>query len=389
MLIGNFNLKQSHLLTISLFLILFLVPVSIFSKTLKESAHGDMSKLPRGCASCHKGHGMLNTPMLPSSKDVFCFSCHGNQINVRAAKKEGDLAQNTKMTDIQKEFTKPYHHPIEKIGIHTYNESLPEKDPSMPRHAECGDCHHHHYVTRENTMVAVRGANRFGVKVDSVSSEYELCFKCHSYSANLPPEQTNKAELFKESNPSYHPVIAPGKNTDVPSLIYPLMVSSRIKCTDCHNNNDPQGPKGPHGSAYRYILSKNFEDNDGSEGQFQYELCYSCHKRESILNNESFQFHNLHISTVGTSCKTCHNPHGSTRYAHLIDFDNVPSIRPSNSGRLEFIGFGKRAGQCFLNCHDKDHNPASYPGAMSAPSKKSPSPRYGLPKPSPLPLRRF
>jgi predicted CXXCH cytochrome family protein len=366
---------------------LFLTPVQLYSKSFRECVHGDRSKLPRGCASCHKGHGMLNTDMLPTNKDVFCFRCHGDQMNVRAAKKEGDLTQDIKMTDIQSEFTKAYHHPIEKIGIHTYNETLPEKDPSMPRHVECEDCHHHHYVTRKNPLEAVRGVNKLGVRVESISSEYELCFKCHSYSANLPPDQTNKAELFNTSNPSYHPVIAPGKNTDVPSLIYPLTVSSLIKCTDCHNNDDPLGPKGPHGSKYRYILCKNFVESDGSEGPFQYELCYSCHRRESILSNQSFQFHNLHISTVGTSCKTCHNPHGSKRYAHLIDFDNV-SISPSNSGRLEFITFGKRAGQCFLNCHGKDHDPASYPGTMSAPSKKSPSLRYGLPIPS-LPLRRF
>ncbi|MEW6215589.1 MAG: cytochrome c3 family protein [Nitrospirota bacterium] len=377
--------KQRYRLLVGLvLLILLLTPVFLYS----EGPHADRSKLPRGCASCHRGHGRFSTPMLPERKEVFCFRCHGHSINVEKAKRGGDLAANINTVNIQKEFEKPYRHPIEKIRIHRYDETLPERDPSMPRHAECVDCHHHHYVKTENKIVAVRGANRHGAKVESVSFEYELCFKCHSYSANLPADQTNKAEIFDISNPSYHPVEAPGRNNDVPSLIYPLTASSLIKCTDCHNNDDPAGPKGPHGSIYRYILTKNFTETDGSEGDFQYELCYSCHRRESILSNESFQLHYLHISTVGTSCRTCHNPHGSTRYTHLVDFDNL-SIRPSNSGRLEFSDFGNRAGQCFLNCHGKDHDPAVYPAAVSTPSTSSPSFRQKLPIPPPRPLRRF
>ncbi|MEW6001356.1 MAG: cytochrome c3 family protein, partial [Nitrospirota bacterium] len=264
--------------------------------------------------------------------------------------------------NIQKEFEKPYHHPIEKTGIHRFGETLPEINPSMPRHADCGDCHHHHYVTEENKMAGISGINQQGVRVNVVEG-YELCFKCHSFSANLPADETNKAEIFDISNPSFHPIIAPGRNNDVPSLIPPLTSSSTIKCIDCHNNDDSVGPKGPHGSVYKYILTKNFTDVDGSESAFQYELCYSCHRRSSILSDESFQLHNLHVSIVGASCRTCHNPHGSTRYPRLIDFENNISIRPSNSGRLEFTSFGIRTGQCFLNCHNKDHNPAVYPSS--------------------------
>jgi len=93
----------------------------------------------------------------------------------------------------------------------------------------------------------------------------KLCFNCHSYSANLPADQTNKAEIFNISNPSFHPVLTSGRNTDVPSLAPPLTASSLITCTDCHSNDDPAGPKGPHGSSYRYILSKNYTTVDGAE----------------------------------------------------------------------------------------------------------------------------
>jgi hypothetical protein len=34
---------------------------------------------------------------------------------------------------------------------------------------------------------------------------------------------------------------------------------------------------------------------------------------------------------------------------------------PSNSGRLLYRNLGPRTGECFLNCHGKEHNPARYP----------------------------
>jgi predicted CXXCH cytochrome family protein len=350
------------------FLLLFNHTVSLYANSFLDSPHFDKTKLLKGCASCHKGHGVKNTPMLSDDKDSFCFRCHGNIVTVERTRKSGYLASNTKGYDIQLAFEKTYRHPIEKTGIHHYDETLPETTPSAPRHAECVDCHHHHYAGAGDKMRGMKGVNRSGLTVERIEAEYELCFKCHSYSANLPGDQRNKAELFSVSNPSYHPVVSQGRNAIVvPSLLPPLSTSSLIKCTDCHNNDNPLGPKGPHGSNYRYILSKNFNDIDGPESPFQYELCYSCHRRNSILGNESFTYHDFHISTVGTSCRTCHAPHGSTLYPHLLDFNNL-SISPSSSGRLAFIALGSKAGECFLTCHNKDHNPGAYPIKTSNPS---------------------
>lgn len=363
-------IRQRKLTLLVIFVLtgLFFIPVSLHSQGFRESSHGDKNNLPKGCASCHKGHGAYNTPMLPEQKDKFCFRCHGYNDNKEKMQSNGYVAKDTNLTNIEKEFQKPFHHPIEKVGIHEYSETLPEIDPSMQRHSECGDCHHHHYVKKTNKTLGIRGVNGQGAKVQQIEAEYELCFKCHSYSANLPSDQSNKAEIFNISNPSFHPVLAPGKNNDVPSLLPPLTSSSTITCKDCHGNNDRTGPQGPHGSEYRYILNKHFNENDGPEGAFEYELCYHCHDRNSILGNRSFLLHNLHISVVGTSCRTCHNPHGSMQFAHMIDLNTV-QIRPSSSGRLEFVDFGHNTGQCFLSCHGKDHNPATYPGQITTPSK--------------------
>jgi predicted CXXCH cytochrome family protein len=356
------NRKQKNILIILILFTLPLIPFSVYSRTSISTAHGDRSKLPNGCASCHRGHGAHNTPMLPQDESVFCFRCHGSGTNVARARRRRDISEDAKVVDLQREFAKTYHHPVEiednKYGIN--DKSSAQNDASAPRRVKCADCHNTHYVTGNNTMAGIQGVNMQGAKVGNVTYEYELCFKCHAYSANLPSDQVNKADLFRITNPSYHPVIAAGKNSNVPSLVAPLTIQSIIKCTDCHNNDNPAGPKGPHGSIYRHILKKNFSDTDGPESPAQYALCYSCHRRASILSNASFKYHSQHILVVGTSCRTCHNPHGSMYNAHLIDFDNNPAIMPSSSGRLEYRYLGVKKGECYLNCHGRDHNPESY-----------------------------
>jgi hypothetical protein len=306
--------------------------------------------------------------MLPEKKDLFCFRCHGHIDKIEKSMKEGILSRDVRMIDIQREFEKPYHHPIEKTGVHRYNEDLPEKDSSKPRHSECVDCHNAHFVSKDKSLL-VNGYSIGRAKVNEIRDEYELCFKCHSDSANRPGNQKNKIDEFHPSNRSYHPIVAPGKNSRVPSLAFSLTPSSMIKCTDCHNNDDPSGPKGPHGSMHRYILIRNFSLTDGPEGETQYALCYGCHRRESILSNESFPYHREHIVNASTSCRTCHNPHGSKINEHLIDLDNL-SIRPTRSGRLQYITFGPRSGQCYLNCHGKEHDPATYPTGILEPLRR-------------------
>jgi len=364
--------KMKHFSITAVVLVLLLTPGVLYAATMKESPHGDRRKLPHGCASCHVGHGKQNTAMLSEDRETLCFKCHGGSSNADTARKKGDLGEDTKGANLQREFEKPFRHPVERTGIHKYGETLPEMDSSKERHSECEDCHHYHYVTAKNTMAGIRGTSMNGVKVQEINLEYELCFNCHLNSANLPADQIGQMERFDIKNRSFHPVEGQGRNNNVPSLIQPLTAASLIKCTDCHNNDDPRGPRGPHGSKYRYILARNYNETDGAEGPTQYELCYGCHRRSSILGNESFQYHSLHISTASTSCKTCHDSHGSARYPHLLDFDNNSLVTPSKSGRLEFMEMGRKAGRCYLTCHGKNHDPAEYPSTQKSISKQSP-----------------
>ena len=305
-----------------------------------QAVHLDSMNNPAGCAGCHRGHGKRGTSMLVTDKQDICFHCHG-----LTDPNNGSRARN----DMYTVFQKRYRHPVLETGMyHSAVEELPEKSPVTPRHAACQDCHSVHMSEVSNPTKGARGYKKGRTRSEEAKEEYELCYRCHSESANLPVDEKNKEDEFDLANPSYHPVEGRGRNTTVRSLRPPYDVSSRISCSDCHGNNDPFGPKGPHGSDYEFILKKQYVMTEAAEGPNTYELCYACHDRQSILRNESFQKHNEHVVFNYTPCAACHNPHGSRTNQHLIDFDNrfvarspMPSYMPSPTGRP----------MCMLTCH--------------------------------------
>lgn len=154
---------------------------------------------------------------------------------------------------------------------------------------------------------------------------------------------------FSSSNPSYHPVETYGKNTFVPSLMGGYSRSSIIKCSNCHGNNDPSGPQGPHGSIYAPILKLMYNRTQGPESPTTYALCYQCHSRTSILNDESFKAHKAHVVYNQISCAQCHDSHGSTMNPSLISFDK--SAFPNSKGELIFTPGVSGRPKCFLSCH--------------------------------------
>ncbi len=168
------------------------------------------------------------------------------------------------------------------------------------------------------------------------------------------PTLADVTPLFNPDNPSYHPVEAEGKNGIVPSLVDPYSETSEgpweisiIKCTDCHI---------AEGSP---LLVKNYDTTGGPEYPAKYDLCYSCHRRSSILGDESFRWHSGHIWYADISCYACHDSHGSSEYTHLIRFD-TKVVFPNSSGILTFIDKGNFRGECSLTCHGIEHNELNY-----------------------------
>jgi len=317
------------------------------------------------CENCHNPHNADGKARLLKSgfEENNCLDCHN-----------GNVAN----TDIETEMNKAYRHNVFAYNqIHT---PMEDADPATT-HVECVDCHNPHAVNNSTAnapdangfLAGVRGINQSGTAVNVIQYEYELCYRCHADNpvvASPTTRQIAQANVrleFDLSNPSYHPVGGQGKNNDVPSLIAPLTESSLIYCSNCHSSNGTS-PAGPHGSIYPNILKYRYETADyTAESYANYELCYSCHDRNSILNDESFTEHSRHISGENAPCNVCHDPHGisssqgnTTNNSHLINFD-INIVQP-RAGIIRFVKTGTNSGYCELRCHGRGHSAGlSYP----------------------------
>jgi predicted CXXCH cytochrome family protein len=343
-----------------------------------------------GCESCHRNHA-AEAPkrLLKGADDEVCLRCHA-----------GRVARQ----DISRDWNKPYAHATvgARGGVHDTAEGpgsarfrLPENRSSSQRHATCVDCHNPHAAfsgTAEAPQVSgalfgVWGIDRNGQRVERALFEYEICFKCHADSVNQPqargprlPEklrrsvtEVNLRRLFDPSSPSFHPVVAPGRNADVPSLIAPLTVANQIYCSDCHASDTgpgagSQGARGPHGSSWPHLLERALSTEDGTvEGPSAYALCYKCHDRAVLLSERSaFRLHGRHVRDASTPCTACHDPHGVSSLrgnpvnnAHLIDFD-VSIVKPNSRGSLSYTSRGLRSGSCSMRCHGVEHQEMGY-----------------------------
>lgn len=322
-----------------------------------------------GCANCHVTHmaGGHQRLMNYAVEEDNCLVCHNG---------------NAATHNISGELTKPFGHFVQNyFGVHDPAENFTVG--GVQKHVECADCHDPHQSNATPSLGApsvsgatlgASGIDTSGQAVRNARNEYEICFKCHGDNnfVATPPitrqlHETNTRLEFDLASPSSHPVTGPRNNPNVPSLLAPYTSASVILCTDCHGNDDAFGPKGPHGSMNRYLLSKNYITADNTtETPAAYELCYSCHSRSSILADQSFKRHRQHIVDVRAPCSACHDAHGVSSVggnpinnAHLINFD-LSIVQPDSQGRLYYEKTGIYKGTCYLSCHGRNHNPRNY-----------------------------
>jgi predicted CXXCH cytochrome family protein len=320
-----------------------------------------MTVAGNACENCHNPHTAGNSQRLMNdlAEENNCLPCHNG---------------NVATANILAQLSKPYIH-----NVYAYNlEHDAAEDPlALAMHVECEDCHNPHAVNNTTALApsangritGVKGINQGGNPVDPIQYEYELCYRCHADSPAKPASlitrqimQNNVRLEFDPASPSHHAVNSAGVNPNVPSLIAPLTESSMIYCTDCHSSNGSGSPAGPHGSIYPGQLKYRYSTTDNTaESASAYELCYSCHSRTSILNDESFDDHDKHIRDEDTPCSACHDPHGishtqgnSTNNAHLINFD-VNIVQPHFNGSFRYESTGVFTGRCYLRCHGQNH----------------------------------
>ena len=384
------------------------------------------------CGSCHTPHFALAEPLLTtassqpvgttmtnsarvakvnlnSADSSFCTTvCHGGTTEglyfVAGAKTSASALSVGKVfspaggADIRSQIMKiSSHRDVVGVSREVFRDNTGEA--WSVSQAGCTACHNPHSAKREGAtapnasgmLAGVSGIDRNGVRVASVNYEYEVCFKCHgdkSISFMFVPRVINTINMrlaFDTANPSYHPVVGIGKNFNVPSIpsqLNPnLNAMAIIYCTDCHKDNDG-GSRGPHGSSIRPILGETYQTADGTPESYQnYALCYRCHSRDSILQDQSFMKnsngkggHSGHLAK-GAPCSACHDPHGvnvsssgdTGDHTHLINFNTmIVTPKPGNVYPI-FKSNGVFSGNCTLVCHGKLHDNESYPqGGISS-----------------------
>lgn len=348
------------------------------TERLKYSTVGD-----NACGVCHKVHTAPKAERLlrfPRSADN-CINCH-----------DGTGAGADILSEIRKTSG---HADNRRADAH----DAAERSRAMRVHVTCVDCHNPHAAQSsrvagainirgpapapaDGTLAFVKGVSASGREVAQATFAYEICFRCHADQAGRTrsqiirqsPESNTRLE-FQLTNPSFHPVLGPRRNPDVVSLVAPFRSGVVIECTDCHNSdNSPRvggsGPDGPHGSRFSPLLAERYDTSDFTiESAQAYGLCYRCHDRTSILRDDSFQFHRLHVVVARTPCSACHDPHGvrgavgGGSSTNLINFD-LSIVRPVRTGgglqQPRFVDTGRRSGNCTMTCHGVDHVGTAY-----------------------------
>jgi predicted CXXCH cytochrome family protein len=322
------------------------------------------------CFNCHRNHSAGHGPLLLAWRDEpdNCNVCHG-----------GTVASK----NIAGEFVKYSRHPIESVP---WTHDPQENPSSMARHVACPDCHNAHAANASpalpplvsGKLKGVSGVSANGSTLREATYEYQICIKCHGFTEpnTLGIARVESTRIVRvkidPNNSSYHPIAAVGRNPAIKGLLPGYTASSMIACGSCHNNNDSSAtgtaPKGAHGSRYAPILERNYLTADPTpESYASYEMCYKCHDRNSLVNDQPPSFpHKKHVVDQQAPCAACHDAHGVRQNAHLINFmlrDSTGKavVTANRAGRIDYVSTSPGRGSCYLTCHGKEHNPLSYP----------------------------
>jgi len=312
------------------------------------------------CTSCHNPHDSDEPKLLAQPAKDLCLSCHPDKVNfkfVHGPASTGDCTtcHNPHESDNKSLVLKDS--PELCYTCHTDIQDILKKKGVHPAVLSgCTSCHNPHGSSYKMFLSAVgkelcfqchpQIAEKIGAAKDvhaPINSE-KACASCHS------PHASDSEKLLPKTGKDLCLDCHKGlikKNWTV--LHGPIKEG---KCTPCHD---------PHGSVTPKLLVKSFpEDFYVSYNENEYELCFSCHKRELLkFPDTSFatnfrdgdrNLHYLHVNrqTKGRNCKACHAVHGG-ELPKLIK-DKAPF------GKWELpLKFVKSddGGSCAPGCHQK------------------------------------
>lgn len=319
------------------------------------------------CRACHVSHSAPYRPrLLHDRPSRLCLTCHDGFSAVDIL---GVLGQRS-------------GHRVSPV----FERGRPAEERLRgPRFVECGDCHNPHAVALRAVagppaggaeaavvppaMWYVPGVSASGMPVEHARFYHEVCFRCHAdrpvrVRDRIYRQRDEFGNVRRELLPtaaSAHPVLFPARQSgEVPSLLPELRTRRLLGCQDCHNNPDARDvgglqARGPHTSPHAHLLVARYETADfTSESPQTYALCYRCHDRTSILNDESFPLHRQHVVRGRAPCSACHAAHGVSgsagQHAHLLNFDLTIV-----GGQRFYQDTGRFRGTCTLTCHGVVH----------------------------------
>jgi hypothetical protein len=249
------------------------------------------------------------------------------------------------------------------------------------------------------------GTNTFGSpsapsysRVSEASYQWQLCLKCHSaygwdssppnVSVNLQGQtggkQTDVGTDFSPDNYAIHPIFDSGKNqpptsansqwqsggssgrrniggtTDTNGLSNTLtdgwLSTSRVVCTDCHNNAVTSGASGPHASDNEWLLA-------GVDANIKV-----------TTQGDGVLYPNANYATNGQGANFCVNCHRGDVYGSESNSSGTQGISYGDLSRYDHNSANSSCGQAnnlstlldysgCLNCHGarKDTNSYSNP----------------------------
>lgn len=220
---------------------------------------------------------------------------------------------------------------------------------------------------------AARGADQAGAQSGLAGSE--ACLACHeaqSHSLTHYGASPGVADCESCHGPGKAHIEAGG---DATKIVNPAKQSPRDAskpCLSCHNQQHVRDwPGSTHQRADLSCLSchaiHNTEGKNASllKKPLQADVCFGCHKMQRI---QTMMSSHMPLRESKMQCTDCHNPHGSTTKALLVDAsvqDNCTRCHMEKRGPLLFEHPPVRE-NC-LNCHDPHGSINEYMLKMSRP----------------------
>lgn len=362
------------------------------------------------CSNCHRSHNALGMGLLRKNPDSpayvdetsqACFTCHDGSDNL-----------NQPLLNVTGAFNGQQGHPFADTGnSHTMGEPVVL---DRNRHTSCADCHNAHAAQPttsfpatpdlRSSQIGVAGVTMDGAVVTTATYQYENCLRCHGTSQNkqsLPVygymparalfsgDTLNVSLQFAHGATSSHPVMRDARNLAHPSLhksmwnldstVQGRPMSSRILCTDCHNNDNARefggtGPNGPHGSKNDHILERQYLMSQVGAGASPgslivnlnpnpildstpaspYALCAKCHDLNYLISGSSWSAHGRHIQK-GFSCSVCHSAHGVPAGTSGVSGSTLVNFDMNVVGSNDILPISYNGQTCTLTCHEAAH----------------------------------